>query len=294
MRPYIGWSGDRTVATPYRCIHRGADYELGHWRCEHPEQGLHESERAAAYEVVFPIGGAFTREIRGRRHFADATRVLFANRDDVYRVAHPVPGGDECTVLTMSDRLVEDIAGATDALVADGDSGLAFRALSCPVGGRLYRAHRRVSRDAARGDVDGMAVAEAVYALLDATIRAGHGPYSRPVRPRTRRRRQGAVERAIAAIHAGFRRRLTLAGLAREAGYSEFHFTRLFRERTGLTVHRYVDRLRLRSAMEAVLDGAPDLTTVAFRHGFSSHSHFTRAFRREYGATPSMVRASAR
>lgn len=278
----------------YERVRRGDGYELGLWRCEHPEPAPHEAARAAAYEVIFPTGGAFTREIRGRRHFADATRVLFSNRDDVYRVAHPVPGGDRCTVLTVADRLVEEIAGATDALVADGDSDLGFAAFAAPVAGPLYRAHRDLTRDVAHEAVDGLELDVRVHELLEATVGAVRLPGPRPRRRRSRLRHRRAVDRAIEAIHAGFRRRLTLDEIARDAGYSAFHFGRLFRDHTGLTVYRYVNRLRLRSAMEAVLDGAPDLTTVALGHGFSSHSHFTRAFRREYGATPSAVRRRAR
>jgi AraC-like DNA-binding protein len=49
--------------------------------------------------------------------------------------------------------------------------------------------------------------------------------------------------------------------------------------------------LRLRASLEAIAERSLDLTSVALDHGFSSHSHFTAAFRREWGMTPSDWRA---
>src|SRR5262249_37447049 len=63
-----------------------------------------------------------------------------------------------------------------------------------------------------------------------------------------------------------------------------------FQQRTGAPVHRYLTRLRLRASLERLADGETDLTALALELGFSSHSHFTGAFRREFGRTPSAVR----
>ena len=71
---------------------------------------------------------------------------------------------------------------------------------------------------------------------------------------------------------------------------SPFHLARVFQQRTGLPVHRYLTKLRLRAALERLADGANDLTALALDLGFSSHSHFTDSFRREFGRAPSEVR----
>ena len=77
---------------------------------------------------------------------------------------------------------------------------------------------------------------------------------------------------------------------AARAGYSRFHFGRLFRTITGTTFHRYLLRLRHREALRRLAAGAEDLTDLALDLGFSSHSHFTTSFRGEYGLTPSDAR----
>jgi AraC-like DNA-binding protein len=88
----------------------------------------------------------------------------------------------------------------------------------------------------------------------------------------------------------------TVAAIAREAGASPFHVCRLFRRRTGWTLHGYLTEQRLRAALNRMTEaGAParDLRELAAALGFSSHSHFTERFRRAFGVAPSRLRARA-
>jgi AraC family transcriptional regulator len=90
-----------------------------------------------------------------------------------------------------------------------------------------------------------------------------------------------------------FREPLSLAELGRCSGYSVFHLSRIFRERSGLTLHAWQCRLRLLTALERVAEPGTDLGEVAVELGYSSHSHLTAAFRDAFGVTPSAFRATA-
>jgi AraC-like DNA-binding protein len=68
----------------------------------------------------------------------------------------------------------------------------------------------------------------------------------------------------------------------------------VFRDRTGFTLHAYRTNLRLRIAIERLADGEADLAALARGLGFSSHSHFSSAFRSVFGVQPSVVRAVGR
>jgi AraC family transcriptional regulator len=57
----------------------------------------------------------------------------------------------------------------------------------------------------------------------------------------------------------------------------------------GVSLRRYVNQLRLARAL-IELRSVDDLTRLALELGFSSHSHFTLAFRRAFGCTPSQFR----
>ena len=78
--------------------------------------------------------------------------------------------------------------------------------------------------------------------------------------------------------------------LAEKVGYSEYHFIRIFKKTTNETVMEYVCRRRLIRACEDILDGMR-IIDVAIKYGWQSHSAFSKSFNREFGFSPSLLRA---
>jgi AraC-like DNA-binding protein len=64
-----------------------------------------------------------------------------------------------------------------------------------------------------------------------------------------------------------------------------FHLARVFRQRTGVPDNKYLARMRLGGSIEQFAEGANDSTALALDLGFSGHSRFTNALRREFGLT---------
>jgi AraC family transcriptional regulator len=87
--------------------------------------------------------------------------------------------------------------------------------------------------------------------------------------------------------------RILLRDIARAVGLSPAYLTDIFRRCEGLPLHRYLTRLRLERARQELWH-ADDLTALALEVGFSSHSHFTAAFRKLFGCTPSQYRERMR
>ena len=81
-------------------------------------------------------------------------------------------------------------------------------------------------------------------------------------------------------------RRWTLAGIAREIGGSPVYLTQVFQQVEGMPLYRYHLRLRLARSLDLIAERA-NLSALAQDLGFSSHSHFSAAFRQAYGRTPS-------
>ena len=83
---------------------------------------------------------------------------------------------------------------------------------------------------------------------------------------------------------------LTIEMLAKVAGYSEYHFMRVFKECMNTTIREYVCKRRLIKASEEILLGEK-IIDVAMKYGWQSHSGFTKAFKKEFGFYPSLLRA---
>ena len=80
---------------------------------------------------------------------------------------------------------------------------------------------------------------------------------------------------------------------ARAVGVAPSALALALRKSEGVGFHRYALNFRLARAAE-LLPTANDLTRLAHELGFSSHSHFSNAFHRWAGRTPSAFRAAAR
>jgi len=98
------------------------------------------------------------------------------------------------------------------------------------------------------------------------------------------------VTRVIRFIEQHATETLTLAGLAKEARLSPFHFLRTFEDLTGTTPHQYVKRLRLRRAALRLLADQAKILDIALDTGFGDVSNFDRAFRTEFGVNPRTYR----
>jgi AraC family transcriptional regulator len=99
------------------------------------------------------------------------------------------------------------------------------------------------------------------------------------------------VARALWFVESHFTEEITLDDVARAGGVSRYHMARVFAIATGRSIMRYVRGRRLTEAARVLVDGAPDILTVALDSGYGSHEAFTRAFRDQFGMTPEALRA---
>lgn len=102
---------------------------------------------------------------------------------------------------------------------------------------------------------------------------------------------QERIALVIAYMEAHLTEALTNAELAAVAGYSEFHFLRLFRRFVRLTPADYIRKRRI-SEIVRHIGGRKPISDLAFAYGFNSKKNFTRAFRREHGILPTAFRTA--
>jgi AraC family transcriptional regulator len=87
---------------------------------------------------------------------------------------------------------------------------------------------------------------------------------------------------------------LTLEELSRVAGFSKYHFHRIFASQTGETLFGFIQRLRLeKAALLLASDPGVSVTEAALEAGFGGSSSFARGFRQRFGVTPTEWRSKA-
>jgi AraC family transcriptional regulator len=84
---------------------------------------------------------------------------------------------------------------------------------------------------------------------------------------------------------------LSLEAIAHDVGVSRYHLSRAFSTSTGYGPALYIRARRLSKAAKVLIDGAPDILSIALDAGYGSHEAFTRAFKQYFGFTPEQARA---
>ncbi|MCC8954189.1 helix-turn-helix transcriptional regulator [Bradyrhizobium sp. Pear77] len=117
------------------------------------------------------------------------------------------------------------------------------------------------------------------------------------LRPATRPAHGGLapwqIRRAEETLAADLEGDISLADLASDCGLSASHFSRAFRQSTGLSPHQWLLRRRVELAKSLLSDRKLTLSEVALACGFADQSHFTRVFSRLAGTSPGAWRRNS-
>ena len=236
------------------------------------------------FQVCLPYHGAFVWHVGADDVVADPNRVLFVAGGEGFRLSQPVHGGYAELIVTMHPTLLAEILGIAERQLPTHPL---FRERSRSADLRLQRLGAECFHRSAREGWDGLAGEEWIVAFLRSSLAAP--PVDATISSATTRLLGRAKEYLAAHVSAPIR----LSHVARAVGASPAYLTTIFSRVEGAPLHRYLVQLRLARALIEV-PHADDLTALALDLGFSSHSHFTAAFRRAFGCTPSRFRESMR
>ncbi len=207
----------------------------------------------------------------------------------IYASRLPGSGRHRCVVLTVSDRWLEDKFGRLLASLH-------------PLFGKADTVQEQI------GLTRTMSLAE--RDLCDAMLAP---PVARPLRPMWFRaklvecfslfggveppatsRKQDSiglrVDKAVLWLREHFDEELDLKALSVHVGCAPHYLSRLFRSHTGKTLTQKLRQIRIDHAADLLQNGSHNVTEAALEVGYSSISHFTKAFLLEKGILPSLYR----
>lgn len=257
-----------------------------------PRHALWREVRVARSPMVaFARRAVEVRQEGGPRIIASPVVATLHNRGQEYDRA-PIEDADFSDAFHFAPGLVREALAEFDPEALDREA--LFPHGSFPVSAATYLLQRRVFLYALRGaHPDPLRIEEGAMAVLEAGLKDAHRAWSTPRRParhETDAKRREAVHEAQRIIAADPTRLHSLDALSEAVDLSCFHVCRLFRVYVGMTIGEFTHRLRLRRSLEDLERHDVDLASVAQKHGYSSHSHYTARFGREFERTPSEVR----
>jgi AraC-like DNA-binding protein len=234
-------------------------------------------ECARSTSLVYPYRGVFMRHVGRKDVVAEANQVLFFNQEQEYRISHPIEGGDACIDVAIDEALLDELAPKDQAQTAEA---LIFRRQRRRIDPRAQALVALLRHSLKRGAADTLEAETLALTLVRRSLgeRTSHAAGATTGR-------QKLVDRAKLVLSSDLARRWTLADIAHDVGVSPVYLTQVFQQVEGIPLYRYQLRLRLARALD-LLGEYDDLTALGLDLGFSSHSHFSAAFKQAYDRTP--------
>lgn len=282
---------ERPIA--YERLYESALIKISGYHCNAPKSSAGDEELSENNSIVILRHGSFAKHFRKRNVFADVNQAVFFSKKSVYRISHPTDHGDRGTYFWVAPNVLNEMIREFDPTIDEHpDQPFPFITALCNT--RLFWQHLNlVWRLESEKEVplEPLWVDVSVLQWIAEVLGGAFEQHCQPSKSRRISTKIDHAEKAQAAkafLASHLSEQVTLNDMAREVAVSPFNLARIFQQQTGLPVHRYLTLLRLRASLERLSDS--DLTKLALDLGFSSHSHFTDMFRREFGRTPSEAR----
>jgi AraC-like DNA-binding protein len=258
--------------------------------CLRARKGLSCEECKSEHQIAIPLSGVNVRHIGGEAFTIAPSHVTLSNRDEAYQVSHPYGSGETQLTIVLHEPVLRDNLGHLvdeDGCFADPAADMPFVARQAALSVQLHLAvHTLInavhSDQHTQTEID-EAIIILVHRLLSRTARPDQ------FRPNALRDRQLASQ-AHSLLAANYSNSVSLECLARQLGVSVFHLCRVYRRVMNSSLWSQIQRLRIGEALQRLAEGERDLTALGLSLGYAHHSHFTAAFRRHLGLTPSSAR----
>ena len=176
-------------------------------------------------------------------------------------------GHSRAIVIELSQSTVEVLSRTTSVI----------RSACCIESAAIVARVQRLNAEMAHpDDLSGLAIEAVLYELLVLASRETTVAEDQPQ----------WMSRVVEFLNANLGRRLFMADLEELAGVGSAHLAKTFRARHGVTIAEYMRRQRIALAAQLLRDPRISLADIAAKCGFCDQSHFSRAFKRQTGASP--------
>ena len=270
MAAVVLQKSDSLSVIDYRCTATPAD---------RPFSELHRS-----YSISYVRKGSFGYRLRDESYELVAGSIMVGHAGDEYMCTHEHHAcGDECLSFHFTREAAQEIGGSDRTLDRTWRVGCVPPRSELVVLAELAQAAAAGESDVSLEEAGLMLAGRFAHLVADGNSSAPRAP------GQTRRR----VVEAAMWLDEYSHRDIDLETVSAEAGFSAFHFLRIFSRVLGVTPHQYLIRSRLRRAARLLTDRDRSITDIAADVGFADLSNFVRTFHRAAGVSPRQFRNAA-
>ncbi|MGF6848317.1 AraC family transcriptional regulator [Chitinophaga sp. W3I9] len=253
------------------------------------------SVSAKEYQETFSIAYIRKGNFRFRvfRNELDAYSGLFLLCKPGYehQVAHVHNIPDQCTIFSFTP--------ASEGLLMEHAANFSWFFNNPDIQSILVKAtpemeflHQRIFSLLQKTRYPSLWAEQLMTALFHLVLSAGDPRHPLPVlNDKQKRNYLPVIEKVKAFIHENYADNVTLPQLAAQGNMSPFHFNRLFKQITAATPYSYLLQVRLKQAALQLCNTGLPVTDIAFSTGFNSLEHFSAAYKKQFGQSPSAMRS---
>lgn len=255
----------------------------------------------AAAEIVMPVENSYTVIVDGQTYDVKPYEILFIGSDIIHSTIAPREGRRYFFQIDISR--IRNIAGI-NAIIPFVGQVRHFSPTSSPeIHRKLVKLYEEICSEyfdtetliddtTIEGDFSFSTLCEPIIYAKFLTMLAIIGKYqlehamSNSMNQMKRKEYASKIMSICTYIDEHFTEDISLEEVASVAGYSKFHFSRIFKQLTNVSFYKYVNLQRIKYAEELLLNPEMSVSKIAIACGFSSTSSFIRMFKQLKNCTP--------
>ncbi|UPK71684.1 helix-turn-helix transcriptional regulator [Chitinophaga filiformis] len=258
--------------------------------CRCTECTVSKKESQETFSIAYVRRGNF--EFKVFRNDLDAHHGLFLVCKPGYehRVGHAHDLPDECTIFSLPAENLDSFRSQTSEFSWFFNNP-DIQSVLIKATPQTEHLHHIIFRELAKPRHDTLFIEQLVTNLLLMVVSTGDPQQMLPVlNYKQKKFYLPVIESVKYYINDRFTDDISLTDLAGVSHLSPFHFSRLFKQLTGVTPYTYLLKVRLAQATLLIRNTHLPITDIAFSCGFNSLEHFSASYRNIYGKAPSQLR----
>lgn len=258
-------------------LHKDCHAHFTRWSLDTPR--THSLHRHDFFTIDFVCEGEFVQTLNGKEYLCPLGTVCLLSPFD-YHFYENKSKSEMISITFSNDILFKKVGGALDV-----DSTPYITVLDRTAANKMLEELTSIDSELkSDSPLSSSYVRATLNRIIIDIIRNSAPPASVP------RKKKDVMQEAISYLRYHYREPISLKNISQMYYVTPEHFSRNFKEQTGLTFKEYIISLRLDYAIMLVKYSNMSITEICFESGFSTPSYFTKAFFKRFGKTPVQIR----